>query len=274
MNGAPVFKQKSQNQNSFQETVREVSRIFVRYIWNCWMILADGRVTPCWLNFQRRESPPHISIERKGSFPWQDIYTMYIKNCERFPGHGFQVTLRLRLHLRRSICLCLLVLLINCQKSQMCLRQWQGHLLSCPGQPKNRKNPTKRVTDTLQDFWPDLSRPSRYWSYFPCSDHQYFPLVDHRVPLLLSSCWEPWENYWLYVNEWAGPESHMVPALRDSQLDSGQTSWRPNADWLEHIRPYLGRENEKITRARIWVGTAFIVTVCALSLTLCASQLK
>ena len=153
MNGAPVFKQKSQNQNSFQETVREVSRIFVRYIWNCWMILADGRVTPCWLNFQRRESPPHrphISIERKGSFPWQDIYTMYIKNCERFPGHGFQVTLRLRL--RRSICLCLLVLLINCQKSRMCLRQWQGHLLSCPGQPKSRKKSHKKGDRHIANF--------------------------------------------------------------------------------------------------------------------------
>ena len=163
---------------------------------------------------------------------------MYIKNCERFPGHGFQVTLRLRL--RRSICLCLLVLLINCQKSQMCLRQWQGHLLSCPGQPKNRKNPTKRVTDTLQDFWPDLSRPSRYWSYFPCSDHQYFPLVDHRVPLLLRAL-----RKLMIVRKWMG-----WTRIPHGPCFEGLTAWQ----WTDILTSQCGlaRTHTPILRPREW----------------------
>ena len=93
MNGAPVFKQKSQNQNSFQETVREVSRIFVRYIWNCWMILADGRVTPCWLNFQRRESPPSHLYRKKGIISLTGyLYNVYkeLRTISRswLPGHS------------------------------------------------------------------------------------------------------------------------------------------------------------------------------------------
>ena len=28
----------------------------------------------------------------------------------------------------------------------------------------SKKNPAKRVIDTLQDFWPDLSSFPRYWS--------------------------------------------------------------------------------------------------------------
>ena len=119
------------------------------------MILAGGKVTPCWLNFQRREYPRTLHLYRWKGFisltgylyyAYKELRTLsrslsdcqsltlnvmirvsqFVRNSQQlchYVTKSLNRSQRLRLRLRRFICLCLLVFLINCQKSHMCLRQ-------------------------------------------------------------------------------------------------------------------------------------------------------